>query len=138
MIRLKQDMLLPEGTPESLENFMAAARDNDALGDPDHSRDRFVFIQKVNGDIRYYEGYLAYHNSGEVRYRANTIAYSRQIHMYAWDKMLAIFPSNKRVKDFWLADDTSLVFDSVANDSYYFRTYYKQRIEECLKISQRT
>jgi len=134
MLLLRRDMLLPEGMQESLITFMDAARD---VGENDgHSKHRYTIVQDVGGDMRYFEGYLCYHSSGEMRYRANTCSYSHQIHLYAWDKVIALLPANKRVKEIWLHPRMEYMLPTLNFSNYYYGKLYQTRIQECLKISQ--
>jgi hypothetical protein len=136
MLILRKDMLLPEGTLDSLVDFMDEARD---VGDnAGYSKYRYTIITTVNDVMHYNEGYLCYHTTGEVRIRSNTIAYTRQLHLYAWDSVVALVPSNKTVKKFWLHPDMENMLPKLDFHTHYYRLYYKERIEECLKISQLT
>lgn len=128
-------MLVPEGTLDEIVDFMDEVR---GVGDDDgHSKERLIMVLDGPERLHFYEGYLSYHPSGEMRYRANTIAYSRSIHLYAWDKMVAFMPSNKRGKKYWLHEDLEEKLKLSKFPIRYGESYYATRIRECLENSQR-
>lgn len=139
MLLLYKDMLLPEGVEPSMIDFMDSERRPDFAGLNTDSKERWIIVLNTDGDKLVYEGYLAYLTTGEMRFRANSIAYSRALHLYAWDNVIAMVPCNKRIKKFWLHPDVRERLDrSSALLSSYYDRYYKERIEACIKISQRT
>lgn len=134
MLTLRRDMLLPDGIQESLIKFMDDIR---GVGeDTGHSKARYITITSVNDVMHYHEGYLNYRASGEVRIRANTIAYSRQMHLYAWDKVVAMLPSNKSIKKIWVHPNIESMLPKFDTRSHYYNRYYKERIQEYLHITQ--
>jgi hypothetical protein len=137
MLLLYKDMLLPEGVEPAMIEFMDSER-RPGEDTPNNSKERWIIVADTPGHRLIYEGYLAYLSTGEMRYRANSGAYSRNLHLYAWDNVIAMVPSNKRVKKFWLHPDIRERLDNSDIQSNYYNKYYKERVEACIKISQRT
>jgi hypothetical protein len=102
------------------------------------SKNRYTVITLVEGIMHYHEGYLTYHDWGEVRVRANTAAMARQLHLYAWDKVIAFIPMNKSVKKIWLHPHMEDILPKLDTRTHYYNKYYQQRIAECLESSQQT
>lgn len=128
MLRNVKGMLMPVGTELSLIDFMDSQKrdDNDT-----NSKERWIIV--VEPEKWMPEGYLSFHTSGEVRIRANSIAYSRQLHLYAWDRVVAMLPCNKASKKHWIHPDilnNNRLFNYPANS--WHRRMIEQRLQPLL------
>jgi hypothetical protein len=123
MLRNVKGMLMPIGTELSLIDFMDSQKRDGVDTD---SKERWIVLSENESYAQ--EGYLSYHESGEVRIRANSIAYSRQLHLYAWDKVVAMLPCNKSSKQHWIHPKVATGEKEVV----YCHSWHKAMIEERL------
>lgn len=133
LLLFNEKLLLPDNTSKELAKFMYDCFDWPS-GWTTRSIHRYMFISHIRDDLRYNEGYMHLHDgTGELTVQANTIAYPRQMYLYAWDAIIAIIPCNKQVQRHWLHPDIEKITNDNGFKHPYYQNIYNERIKLCLK-----
>lgn len=134
MLQLRDHTLYPMGVDPSMVDFIQSNfLDEDGTQE---SGDRFIVYMDVHGTMKYYEGYLYRVHTGELCVKPKMDSYARSVNLYAWDRTLAIIPSNKQCKKIWVHPDIDAKMQRANFGSSFYQNIYEKRLRQCLKNLQ--